>query len=411
MAESEKHNWQFAARFRRNAFGWRSQPAIRRVREAVAEIRKVRRRDPVLAAEGAVLFLEKVSPALEHVDSSSGAIGAAVNRSIEDLVPLIAAAPADITRRSVWIERLWEAYAADAIPYIETLGDFWGELCMNHELASAWADALIDGLRRSWEHRGSGHYFQGTMVCLSSLLAARRYQGLLELLEEAPFVWWEYRRWGVKALAAMGKAEEAIAYAEASRGSNDNPARIARACEEILLSVGRSDEAYQRYAITASRSTSHLATYRAIVPKYPAKAPEEILRDLIRSTPGEEGRWFAAAKEAGLLELAIEVAGLSPTDPRTLTRAARDFRDKNPAFAIEAGLAALRWLGEGYGYEITGVDVWAAYSQTIEAALRLGRRDEIRARIREMVLGSGFVADMLAREIGIDARQGAAKKS
>ena len=29
----------------------------------------------MLAAEGAVLFLEKVSPALEHVDSSSGAIG------------------------------------------------------------------------------------------------------------------------------------------------------------------------------------------------------------------------------------------------------------------------------------------------------------------------------------------------
>src|SRR5487761_1287736 len=100
MAES-RHRWQFAARFRRNAFGWRSQPAIARVREAVVEIRKVARRDPVLAAAGAVLFLEKVSPALEHVDSSSGAIGAAVNRSIEDLVPLIAAAPVDITRRSV----------------------------------------------------------------------------------------------------------------------------------------------------------------------------------------------------------------------------------------------------------------------------------------------------------------------
>jgi hypothetical protein len=28
--------------------------------------------------------------------------------------------------------------------------------------------------------------------------------------------------------------------------------------------------------------------------------------------------------------------------------------DKNPAFALEAGLAALRWLGQGYGYEVTG---------------------------------------------------------
>ena len=101
MATAERHRWQFAARFRRNAFGWRSQPAIARVREAAAEIRKVRRSDAVRAAEGAVLFLEKLSPALEHVDSSSGAIGNAVNRAIEELVPVIATAPADLARRSI----------------------------------------------------------------------------------------------------------------------------------------------------------------------------------------------------------------------------------------------------------------------------------------------------------------------
>ena len=99
MATAERPLWQFAARFRRSAFGWRSQPAIARVQEALAEIGKVKRKDPVLAAEGAVLFLEKVSAALEHVDSSSGAIGNAVNRAIEELVPVIATAPADLARR------------------------------------------------------------------------------------------------------------------------------------------------------------------------------------------------------------------------------------------------------------------------------------------------------------------------
>ena len=89
------------------------------------EIRKVRRKDPVLAGEGAVLFLEKVSPALEHVDSSSEAIGNAVNRAIEALVPIIATAPADLARRSAWLE-LWEAFTADQIPYLETLGGFLG---------------------------------------------------------------------------------------------------------------------------------------------------------------------------------------------------------------------------------------------------------------------------------------------
>src|ERR1700732_2280087 len=98
MATAERHRWQFAARFRRNAFGGRSQPAIARVQETVAEVRKVRRSNSVLAAEGAVLFLEKVSPALEHVDSSSGAIGTAVNHAIEELVSIIAKAPVEIGR-------------------------------------------------------------------------------------------------------------------------------------------------------------------------------------------------------------------------------------------------------------------------------------------------------------------------
>src|SRR5215470_2584371 len=118
MRTAVRHRWQFAGRFRCNAFGWRSQPAIERVREAVLEIKKVARRDPVLAAEGAVLFVEKVSPALEHVGSSSGAIGTAVNHEIEALVLVIAKAPVDVGRRAKWLERLWDAYVADAIPYI-----------------------------------------------------------------------------------------------------------------------------------------------------------------------------------------------------------------------------------------------------------------------------------------------------
>jgi hypothetical protein len=76
----------------------------------------------LLAADGAVLFLEKVSPALEQVDSSSGAIGTAVNYAIEKLVSIIAKAPADLAKRARWLERLWEALMLDAIAYIERLG-------------------------------------------------------------------------------------------------------------------------------------------------------------------------------------------------------------------------------------------------------------------------------------------------
>src|SRR5512147_2459187 len=95
MTKPAAHKWAFAPRFRLHAFGWRSQPAVQRVREATTEIQKVAKKDPVLAATGAVLFLEKVSPALEQVDSSSGAIGTAVNRAVETLASIIGAAPAD----------------------------------------------------------------------------------------------------------------------------------------------------------------------------------------------------------------------------------------------------------------------------------------------------------------------------
>ncbi len=64
-SKTPTHKWQFKARFRRHAFGWRSQLAIKRVKEAVSEIKKVARKDKALAAEGAVSFLEKVSPAFE----------------------------------------------------------------------------------------------------------------------------------------------------------------------------------------------------------------------------------------------------------------------------------------------------------------------------------------------------------
>jgi len=381
-----KHKWEFRARFRRHAFGWRSQPAIKRVNEAVSEIKKVARRDKLLAAEGAVLFLERVSPALEQVDSSSGSIGAAVNKAVSVCAENIAAAPADTNTRSQWLERLWTAYLEDEMPYIELLADYWGELCASKQTASEWADRII-ALSDTFDavHQGPGTYFKGTINCLSALLAAERYEEVLELVEPQPYSMWMYRAYGVKALVAMGHKAEALRYAEQSRGLNDSPLLIARACEEILLSSGFADEAYRRYGLTANQAGTYAAWYRAVAKKYPHKAPREILNDLTLETPGDEGKWFAAAKSAGLFDEAIELARRSPCSPQTLTRAARDFGEKNPAFALEAGMTALQWLLAGYGYDITALDVHRAYSHTMKAAENAGRKDEVAARIRAML--------------------------
>jgi len=206
---------------------------------------------------------------------------------------------------------------------------------------------------------------------------------------------WHYRRWGVKALAAMGKRAEALRFAEDSHGAYSNPSAIAEACEVILMESGMMDEAYRRYAIQANRRNTYLATFRAIVKKYPHKDKREILADLVASTPGEEGKWFATARSIGLLDEAIDLANRSPCNPQTLVRAARDMRESEPAFAMQAGMTALRWMLEGYGYELTGTDVLAAFRFTMESAARTGKQDDALATLREL-MGKKGVDDWVA---------------
>ena len=396
----EAHRWEFKARFRRGAFGWKSQPAIQRVKQAVAEIKKVARKDPVLAADGAVSLFERLSPALAHVDGSSGAIGTAVNSAIAELVPLIASAPADARTREAWLERCWEAHAADQMPYIEALADYWGDLCASKEVASVWADRLLGVTRMalSSDKRLRG-YFHGTTACLSALYRSERYAEIVALLESEAI--WPYKRWAVKALAAMGRKSEAVEYAESCRGPWTPDGDVDALCEEILLSSGVVEQAYERYGARPHRAGTYLATFREVARRYPHKAAGDILADLVRTTPGEEGKWFAAARAAGLYDEALALASRTPCDPRTLTRAARDLAERPPAFSVAAGLLALHWLVEGYGYDIMSGDVWAAYSSTVRAAEKAGVVDQTRERIRSLVAGEspgGFVRQVLGKE-------------
>src|SRR4051794_26455678 len=98
--------WAFTTRFRRGAFGWKSALPIQRLKEALIEIRQIARADHVLVADGGVALLEKLSPALEHADSSSGAMGTAVYRAIDPLVPVIAGVDVPLRSGCVGLERL-----------------------------------------------------------------------------------------------------------------------------------------------------------------------------------------------------------------------------------------------------------------------------------------------------------------
>jgi hypothetical protein len=175
---------------------------------------------------------------------------------------------------------------------------------------------------------------------------------------------------------------------------------MARACEEILLAAGRSEEAYRRFAYAANRAGSHLATFRAIRKKYPDKTPRMILDDLTAQTPGEEGKWFATAKSLGLLDLALDLARRTPVDIGTLLRSARDHLYSKPTFALETATTALGSMAAGQFYELKAGDVWQAMGYALHTAEALDRVASTRALIQALAQGPDtdpFVREQLVR--------------
>lgn len=397
------HRWAFRPRLRRAAFGWSgSKLAIVRIDEAIAEILAVARRDPLAAGEGAVFLLEKLSPALCEVDSSSGGLGDATGSTVKTLVLVIAAAPVSAVTRAQWLERLFAALQDDDPPYIESLGDHWGALCVSAELASRWADDLVPILRRNLAERAKGvhAFFTGTSACYSALFASGRHDEVLELLAIDRHPIWPYLVWGARVLVARGEVDQAIAYLRARAGSSTPESAIACFGEEALLQAGRPSEAYERFAIQANQANSHLATYRATAKKYPNLGADRILSDLIAATPGQGGKWFATAKSLKRFDLAATLAWASPCDPRTLTRAARDHVSNQPAFAARAAVAALHWMSLGHGYDLSGIEVHEAHRLAMEAAQRTDERGAIEHQIEQTLRSTRPTAAWMRQVLG-----------
>ena len=404
MASS--HPWAFRARFRRNAFGWSgTRKAIERLTEAVAEIERVARADPALAGEGAVLLLEKLSPAVSDIDSSSGALGNATAGVVEKMVPLIAAASVPRALREKWLDRLFDAIQEDDPPYIESLDEHWGVLCAGPALASHWADQLLPHIRHVMDDRKKGTFASsrsGTL-CYSALFHAGRIDDLLAVLALDPKPYWHDQQWAAKALAARGDVDGAINLLEGLRSRHAPDMAISAVAEQLLLDAGRVGEAYERYAIQATSANTNIATYRAIANRYPGIEPSRILGDLIASTPGEEGKWFATAKTLKQHDLALALARRAPVDPRTLVRAARDHVENQPGFALEVALMALYWMAGGAGYELTGTDVRDARDHALAAAGALGLGAVASERIAQQVAGAGASNVWVRKCLGIDA--------
>src|SRR5258708_5015012 len=136
-----KYTWTFKTRLRARAFGWRgSHPACQRLKEASTENKKAARKAPFTAGDGVVSLIERIWPAFQDIDTSSGALGGAVYWAQDELLPIMIEAPADRKTRDKWLDRLWQAIEDDGVDYLSFVANRWGELCGARKVAPYCAD-------------------------------------------------------------------------------------------------------------------------------------------------------------------------------------------------------------------------------------------------------------------------------
>jgi hypothetical protein len=289
--------------------------------------------------------------------------------------------------RRAWLERLYQAVMDDGVQYLAPVEDRWGEIAAYPEFMAEYAERLRALIRRVWIDEPPGGHVIGTAICLSCLLEAGRYGDLIELLACARMKWWHWHRFGAEALARQGAWDAAIAYADGCRTAQGYDDRqIDRYCEDVLIKCGRADDAYHRYGLKTATGPTYLAIFRDMVKRYPDRDRRQMLLDLIE-TRGETGKWFAAAKDAGLLDVALLCARDHAAEPATLVRAARDFAAKEPKFAAEIGVMALGRLLNGGGYDPEASLVQEAFGHLTHAASRIGARHWAKQQVRALVDG------------------------
>ena len=385
---------------RAGAYSWNSSAkAIDRLKSASAEIRAAARTDPTAAAEGAIALAQRIWPAFEHIDTSSGALGNAVRRTLEDLLPILIDAPADEKTRAKWLDLLREAILDDGVDYLAPIADRFGQIAAFPALMNLHADRDLEMIRAAWaDHARFSHVSTATLT-LSCLLEAGRHDELLKLLALKKTSLWFDMKFGVEALLRQGREDETLAFAEAllkddrrQWGHQD----IAQFCEAILVRQGREDEAYRRFGLPTAAGNTYLAMWRDLVKRYPDLDARRILEDLIE-TQGTKGKWFAAAKTAKYLDIALDCAAHPDAAPATLIRAARDFAIKEPAFAAQVGLHAIAHLLAGRGYDANPLDIDEAFTHVMAASVRIGQGDQVLRELQRLAANAATDVIMSAR--------------
>ena len=208
---------------------------------------------------------------------------------------------------------------------------------------------------------------------------------------------WHNDKFLAEALVRTGQVDKAIQYAEAHLDRGYDEYDVLNFCERVLLDAGRRDEAYRHYGLLSVIATNNLTVFRSTARKYPDRDLQQVLLDLI-ALRGEKGKWFAAATDAGYLDIAFDCASTGDTEPKTLVRAARDFAETEPEFAAKVALIAIKALLKGKGYEPSTLDIRDAYNHLLIAAGKLDAVEEVTVEVKRMLANDLLCMSTAMRE-------------
>ncbi len=394
-----KHEWNFKKYFRKGAFGWKGTTiATKRLKEAVSEIKKVNKTDPFLAGDGCIILMECLYPALEHIDSSSGALGNAVNKTLNELIPILIDVPAIKEKRKRWLEQIYKAILNDGVQFLSPVEESWGKICVYPDLLNEWADRLLPEIKEIWSGRKELKSHSCTDICLSCLLESGRYDELENLLALRKRKFWPYDKFQAEALKRQGMTSKALDYADSIISGDHYDAEIMLFCESLLIQSGLKEEAYNRYGLNIRDGRTYLSQFKAIAKKYTDYSEEKILLDLINNSENKAA-WFASARQAGFLDIALECANSGYVDVKTLIRAGKDTIETEPEFSMAVSLRAITLLLMGYGYEITNRDVLEAGTVFIFSAKKLGKMPDAINELKNLLNPKERKLDKFVREI------------
>jgi hypothetical protein len=164
MVSKVTHKWAFKPGMRAGAYSWKSSAkAIDRLKSASTEKRAVARADPTAAAEGVFALAQRIWPAFEHIDTSSGALGNAVRRTARRFAADPDRSTGDEKTRAKWLEQLREAIEDDGVDYVAPIADRFGQIAAYLALMNLHADCNLDVIRAAWsDHARFSHVTTGT---------------------------------------------------------------------------------------------------------------------------------------------------------------------------------------------------------------------------------------------------------